>query len=63
MGTLQQGLKKWADKNGAKTIDKNGKKIKQKKPAIKLSESDLRELMGTNMPIFKRAKGGAFRQK
>ncbi|MEC1346321.1 MULTISPECIES: hypothetical protein [Bacillus] len=41
------------------------KKIKknQREKPEKLSERDLRNLMDTNRPIYKRAKGGAFRQR
>ncbi|MFT0800354.1 hypothetical protein VSK91_02650 [Bacillus swezeyi] len=41
---------------------KKTKKNTQKKPE-KLTERDLRNLMDTNKPIYKRAKGGAFRQR
>ncbi|WP_268884425.1 hypothetical protein [Bacillus sp. NSP9.1] len=39
-------------------------KQQNKKPAKKLeklTERDLRNMMDTNRPIYKRAKGGAFR--
>ncbi|KUL16181.1 MULTISPECIES: hypothetical protein [Bacillus] len=38
------------------------KKNTQRKPE-KFTERDLRNLMDTNKPIYKRAKGGAFRQR
>lgn len=41
---------------------KKTKKHTQRKPE-KLTERDLRNLMDTNKPIYKRAKGGAFRQR
>ncbi|HWO96127.1 hypothetical protein PVN28_14875 [Bacillus licheniformis] len=41
---------------------KNQKKKANKKPE-KLTERDLRNLMDQNRPIYKRAKGGAFRQR
>ncbi|TWJ60488.1 hypothetical protein CHCC5022_3938 [Bacillus paralicheniformis] len=41
---------------------KKTKKYTQRKPE-KFTERDLRNLMDTNKPIYKRAKGGAFRQR
>ncbi|TWK89542.1 hypothetical protein CHCC20333_4384 [Bacillus paralicheniformis] len=41
---------------------KKTKKHTQRKPE-KFTERDLRNLMDTNKPIYKRAKGGAFRQR
>ncbi|MEV9639495.1 hypothetical protein ABZ756_02205 [Mammaliicoccus sciuri] len=35
----------------------------RKKRNERLSEWDLRELMGSNMPTYGRARGGAFRQR
>ncbi|WP_163538291.1 hypothetical protein [Gracilibacillus sp. YIM 98692] len=44
---------------------KKSKQPKQKrnKKQEKLSQSELKELMGVNRPTYKRAKGGAIRQK
>lgn len=40
----------------------NKNRQKEKKKSEKLSEKDLKELMGTNRPIYSRHKG-AYRQK
>jgi hypothetical protein len=64
MKTIQQELQKWlkSNKNMERTAKK--KRIKKKKnPKERLTERDLRELMGINRPVYRRAKGGAFRQK
>ena len=34
-----------------------------KKQKEKLSQSDLRDLMGMNRPTYKRGKGGSYKQK
>lgn len=63
MGTIQQGMKKWAEKNGVEISVDSKKEIKPKKRAEKLSISDLKELMGTNKPVFRRGKGGAMKHR
>jgi hypothetical protein len=64
MKTIQQELQKWlkSNKNMKRTAKK--KRVKKKKnQKERLTERDLRELMGINRPVYRRAKGGAFRQK
>ncbi|MFX3616113.1 MAG: hypothetical protein ACE3JK_01105 [Sporolactobacillus sp.] len=39
---------------------KRNKKIHQGRP---FTEEELKELMGVHNPVYKRAKGGAFRQR
>jgi hypothetical protein len=65
MKTIQQELKKWLKINqNMERAAKNKKRFKKKKsPKEKLSDRDLKELMGINRPVYRRAKGGAFRQK
>ncbi|MDE3837919.1 hypothetical protein C0966_00660 [Bacillus methanolicus] len=61
--TLKDQLKEWEKKN---SFHRPKKKHVEKKPAKKtekLSKSDLIYLMGTNMPVYRRGKGGAFRQR
>jgi hypothetical protein len=63
--TLQQGLKEWAKKNNMKSPrDKHQKEktTKQRNPE-KLTDRDLRELMGSNMRTHRRGKGGSLRQR
>jgi hypothetical protein len=65
MKTIQQELQKWLKINqNMERATKNKKRFKKKKsPKEKLSDRDLKELMGINRPVYRRAKGGAFRQK
>jgi hypothetical protein len=63
--TLQQGLKEWAKRNNMKSPREKHKKentTMQRKPE-KLTNRDLRELMGTNMRTHRRGKGGSIRQR
>lgn len=62
MGTLQDELKQWANKNNFKHSEKKPN-VQVKKKKEKLSTRDLEELMGTRKPVYKRGKGGAVRQK
>ncbi|UWD96800.1 hypothetical protein NX081_17340 [Bacillus velezensis] len=47
---------------GFKEKQPSSRKSVEKKPQ-KLTESDLRNLMGINRPTYKRGRGGAFRQQ
>ncbi|WP_166460954.1 hypothetical protein [Bacillus velezensis] len=47
---------------GFKETNPPSGKYNDKKPQ-KLTESDLRNLMGINRPTYKRGRGGAFRQQ
>lgn len=56
-------LQQWKEKNQSpkKTYKKKQQPKKQKEE--KLSERDLKDLMGMNMRTYSRGKGGAYRQK
>ena len=68
---LQQAFKDyWAEQEKYTKRKKHKKKRKVKKveqpvkrKPERLSEYDLRELMGQNRPTYSRGKGGAYRQK
>jgi hypothetical protein len=57
---LKQQLTKWAKKNG---MQLNNKESKKKLKSEMLSQADIEELMGIYRPIYKRGKGGAYKQK
>jgi phage antirepressor YoqD-like protein len=64
MRTIQQQLQKWLKANKVMhRADKNKKEPKTKRLKERLTERELKELMGVNRPIYRRAKGGAFRQR
>jgi hypothetical protein len=65
MKTIQQELQKWlkVNKNMERDAKKKKRVKKKKSPKERLSERDLKELMGINRPVYRRAKGGAIRQK
>jgi hypothetical protein len=56
MKCFKDQLRKWQHDNGKKPKEK-----KQKQE--RLSERDIRELMGMNKAIYRRGPGGAFRQR
>jgi phage antirepressor YoqD-like protein len=64
MRTIQQQLQKWLKANKVvHRADKHKKEPKTKRLKERLTERELKELMGVNRPIYRRAKGGAFRQR
>jgi hypothetical protein len=64
MRTIQQQLQKWLKENKEMyRADKHKKERKQKRPRERFTERELKELMGVNRPVYRRAKGGAFRQR
>jgi hypothetical protein len=65
MKTIQQELQKWLKVNqNMERAEKKKKRVKKKKKSKeRLTVRDLKELMGINRPVYRRAKGGAFRQK
>jgi hypothetical protein len=65
MKTIQQELQKWLKINqNMERAEKKKKRVKKKKiPKERLTERDLKELMGIKRPVYRRGKGGAFRQK
>lgn len=60
MGNLQEELRKYQLANGQKPVKK---KEQPKKHNEKLSERDLRDLMGIDRQILFRGRGGAYRAK
>lgn len=62
MGTLRDGMIKWACENKmpVNVPEKTNNKTVQKE---KLSTKDIKELMGQYQPTYRRSKGGAIRQK
>jgi hypothetical protein len=63
--TLQQGIKKWAKKNNMQSPQEAHPREKktEQRPKEKLTDRDIRELMGMDKPTYRRGKGGSFRQK
>jgi hypothetical protein len=61
MRTIQQQLKQWVKVNKIR-MDKHKKERKPKRKQEKFTEWELKELMGMNRPVYRRSKGGAFRQ-
>ncbi|OSX53653.1 hypothetical protein [Anoxybacillus ayderensis] len=62
MRTIQQELKKWMKVNKERQ-NKRKKARKKKRGKEWLTERDLKELMGVGRPVYRRGKGGAFRQR
>lgn len=64
MRTIQQELQKWMKINKVKQRKSKHKKVrKQKQRKERLTERDIKELMGVGRPVYRRGKGGAFRQR
>ncbi|AST93019.1 hypothetical protein BC6307_18020 [Sutcliffiella cohnii] len=63
--SIRDQLKDWKMQHGFETKIKYKQKnvTTSKKKEEKLSDQDLRELMGTNRPTYARGRGGAYRQK
>jgi len=59
MGTLQDELKKWEKQNPNKGKKPRGKPRKSK--SEHLSEREIKDLMGYYDPVYKRGRGGAWR--
>ncbi|MDN3365385.1 hypothetical protein QU577_26850 [Priestia megaterium] len=68
MGTLRDQMKKWTEANGYQKPAKSKKKKRNNNPKLpvapkeRLTERDLRELMGTNRVTYERRRG-SIRQK
>lgn len=68
MGTMRDQMKKWTEVNGYQKPAKSKKKKRNnnQKPLVspkeRLTERDLRELMGTNRVTYERRRG-SIRQK
>jgi phage antirepressor YoqD-like protein len=64
MRTIQQQLQNWLRVNKVMhRADKHKKEPKTKRLKESFTERELRELMGVNRPVYRRSKGGAFRQR
>ena len=64
MRTIQQELKKWMKVNEVQQRkDKRKKASKKKRGKERLTEREIKELMGVGRPVYRRGKGGAFRQR
>ncbi|MGG3452079.1 hypothetical protein ABER98_19900 [Domibacillus aminovorans] len=63
--SMKEQLKQWKEANPAPAPVKAKPKAEKprRKKQEKLSERDLKELMGRSRARYGRAKGGAFRQK
>lgn len=61
MKDIQGEMEKWAVANGVEV--KKTEVLKKKKSTEKLSERDLKKLMGVDQPTYRRVSGGAMRQR
>ncbi|MEB6549093.1 hypothetical protein MXL46_08285 [Heyndrickxia sporothermodurans] len=59
--SLRDQLKQW-EKQHKKSIGKVSTKPKKRKSEV-LTEDDLRSLMDMDKPVYRRAKGGAWRNR
>ncbi|MGE8207665.1 hypothetical protein ACQKP0_24650 [Heyndrickxia sp. NPDC080065] len=57
--SLMDQLKQWEKKH--KGLIKKGSRKSQKRKSEVLSEDEIKDLMGMNRPVYKRGKGGAWR--
>ena len=57
--SLKEQLKQWEEQH--KELIRYGRKKNIKRKSERLSESEIKDLMGVNMPTYKRGKGGAWR--
>jgi predicted Zn-dependent peptidase len=62
MKTIQDQLKKWKQQNPSPK-KKHPLKTPQKPTEEKLSDRDIRSLMGMDRATYRRNKGGAYRQR
>ncbi|CEG29814.1 hypothetical protein BN1002_04775 [Bacillus sp. B-jedd] len=60
---MQSELGKWAAKNSHKINSDKKEKLEGSKRKEKLSTREIKDLMGTFQPTYKRSKGGAIRQR
>lgn len=51
------------DDEMTKTSKKDHRMKPQKRHSERLTESEIKDLMGINMPVYRRGKGGALRQR
>lgn len=63
---LKEQLKEWKQQH--REVTGYGKKKKRRKKAEKgkserLTEAEIKDLMGMNKPVYRREKGGALRQR
>ncbi|MGE6260887.1 hypothetical protein ACQKCU_23925 [Heyndrickxia sporothermodurans] len=57
--TLKEQLKQYEKQH--KALIKKGRRKSQKRKSEALSENEIKDLMGMNMPTYRRGKGGAWR--
>lgn len=58
MSEFKKQLKQWSKENGFPQPNEYNNKKKEL-----LSQNELDELMGIHKPVYRRGKGGAFKQK
>ncbi len=62
MRTMKDQMQKWIKANNmAYRSERNRKERKRNKE--RLTEREIKELMGVCRPVYRRGKGGAFRQR
>ncbi|MFH5779077.1 hypothetical protein [Heyndrickxia oleronia] len=57
--SLKDQLKQWEKQH--KELIREGRQKNSKRKSERLSEDEIKDLMGINMPTYKRGKGGAWR--
>ena len=57
--SLKDQLKQWEKQH--KELIREGRQKNSKRKSDRLSESEIKDLMGVNKPTYKRGKGGAWR--
>ncbi|AWO73897.1 hypothetical protein C1N76_04465 [Geobacillus thermoleovorans] len=62
MRTIQDQMQKWIKANNMTYHPERNRK-ERKRNKERLTEREINELMGTYRPIYRRGKGGAFRQR
>ena len=64
MRTMQDQMKKWIKANNmVYRPEKNQKERKWKRNKERMTEREIKEMMGVFRPVYRRGKGGAFRQR
>ncbi|MBU5214937.1 hypothetical protein [Heyndrickxia oleronia] len=59
--SLKDQLKQWEKQH--KDLIREGRQKNSKRKSGKLSDSEIKDLMGVNRDIYRRGKGGAIRRK
>jgi len=64
MRTMQDQMQKWIKANNMTyRPERNRKERKHKRNKERMTEREIKELMGVCRPVYRRGKGGAFRQR